>query len=173
MIAADVAAAAARVDAIDPPPLPLARGGMAGATVPPNFAAAKFGALVGGEAARLVRASAAAAGVDPRLVAAVARAESGFDPQATSATGAAGLMQLMPETARALGVADPYDPAQNMRGGASYLRRLLARFHEVPLALAAYNAGPGAVERYGGVPPFPETQAYVARVLAMYRTGDR
>ena len=119
---------------------------------------------------RLVRREAAAAGVDPSLVAAVARTESGLAPRATSPAGAAGLMQLMPATAQALGVADPYDPVANVRGGAIYLKELLARFGgDVALAVAAYNAGPGAVERFGGVPPYTETRRYVARVLEAYR----
>lgn len=119
---------------------------------------------------RLVARSAAAARVDPSLVAAVAQTESGFDPSATSRTGAAGIMQLMPETARSLGVTDPYDPAANIQGGARYLRVLLDRFGgDVRLAVAAYNAGPGAVERYGAVPPYAETKVYVARVLDAFR----
>ncbi len=162
MIAADLAAVCARIDAIDPP---------ARAT-PPAQGATAFGALVARESSRLVRESAAEAGVDPRLVAAVTKTESNFDPRATSSTGAAGLMQLMPETARDLGVSDRYDPAQNMRGGSHYLRQLLDRFHgDVTLAIAAYNAGPGAVEKYGGVPPFAETQAYLTRVMETYRSA--
>lgn len=131
-----------------------------------------FGSLVTRAYEDLARRGAIAAGVDPALVAAVAKTESGFDPRATSATGAGGLMQLMPATAKSLGVADPYDPVQNVRGGAVYLHRLLERFHaSVPLAVAAYNAGPGAVEHYGGIPPFDETREYVRRVMAAYRAG--
>jgi len=118
----------------------------------------------------MIRREAIAVGVDPSLVNAVARTESGMNPAATSRVGAQGIMQLMPATARALGVTDPYDPAANIRGGATYLRGLLDHFNgNVRLAVAAYNAGPGAVERYGGVPPFAETQQYVARVLDAYR----
>lgn len=147
-LAADLLAVQRRIDAIAGPAVPL-------------------GAL---EFERLVRREAAAAGVDPSLVAAVARTESGLDPRATSPAGAAGLMQLMPATAQALGVADPYDPVANVRGGAIYLKELLARFGgDVALAVAAYNAGPGAVERFGGVPPYTETRRYVARVLEAYR----
>ncbi len=108
-------------------------------------------------------------GLDPALVDAVVRAESGYDPHATSPAGAAGLMQLMPATARALGVVDPYDPAQNLDAGVRYLRGLLDRFGDVSLALAAYNAGPGAVLRHGGVPPYRETQAFVQRVLSTWQ----
>jgi soluble lytic murein transglycosylase-like protein len=117
----------------------------------------------------LVRASAAAYSIDPALVRSIVEAESGFDPRATSPAGARGLMQLMPETAQSLGVVDAYDAQENLRGGTRYLRGLLDRFGDVRLAVAAYNAGPAAVERFGGVPPFPETQQYVRRVLTRYR----
>lgn len=107
-------------------------------------------------------------GVDPALVSSVARQESGYNPLATSHAGAQGLMQLMPGTAAGLGVSDPFDPAQAVDGGARMLRQLLDRFDgRVDLALAAYNAGPAAVDKYGGIPPYPETRTYVASVLAM------
>ncbi len=104
-------------------------------------------------------------GVDARLVRAVAAQESGFAQSARSPKGALGVMQLMPATARELGV-DAGDLRANIEGGAAYLSRMLGRFGDVRLALAAYNAGPGAVLRFGGVPPYAETQAYVRRVLA-------
>ncbi len=118
---------------------------------------------------RYIATNAQAAHIDPALIEAIVANESGFDPNATSRAGARGLMQLMPRTAESLGVIDPYDPAQNVRGGTRYLRSLLDRFGDVELAVAAYNAGPGAVERYGGVPPYAETQNYVRNVLARYR----
>lgn len=96
--------------------------------------------------------------------------ESAFNPRATSAAGAQGLMQLEPATAAELGVTDAYDPQQNVNGGTRYIRGLLDRFHGDTLrAVAAYNAGPGAVEKYGGVPPYAETRAYVDNVLESYR----
>ncbi|MEW5884574.1 MAG: lytic transglycosylase domain-containing protein [Armatimonadota bacterium] len=104
-------------------------------------------------------------GVDASLFAALISAESGWNPSAVSPKGAIGLTQLMPDTARSLGVANPFDPLENMKGGARYLRRMLDEFGSVELALAAYNAGPGAVRRHGGIPPYAETQAYVRRIL--------
>jgi len=109
-------------------------------------------------------------GVDERLVRAVLKLESGGDPRAVSPKGALGLMQLMPETAALMGVQDPFDPEDNVAGGVKYLKLCLRRFGEdVILALAAYNAGPGAVAKYGGVPPYRETEEYVGRVLTAYR----
>ena len=104
--------------------------------------------------------------VHPDLVKSVIAVESEFDQWAVSSKGARGLMQLMPDTARRLGVADAFDARQNIFGGTQYLRSLLDQFGgDLALALAAYNAGPGAVETYGGVPPYPETQNYVNRIL--------
>ena len=106
----------------------------------------------------------------PALVKAVIAAESAFDPSAVSHRGAQGLMQLMPETAASLGVDDPLEPESNVRGGAGYLRAMIDRYGDLSRALAAYNAGPSAVDRYGGVPPYPETRDYVDRVLTYYRS---
>jgi len=108
-------------------------------------------------------------GIDPRLLVAIAHRESAMNPNATSRAGACGLMQLMPATARFLGVSNIFDPHENVFGAARYLRTLLDTFHgDLDLTLAAYNAGPGAVLRYKGVPPYPETQAYVKYVRARY-----
>lgn len=113
-------------------------------------------------------------GVDPRLVAAVASRESAFNVNARSRVGACGLMQLMPATARFLGVGDVFDPRENVLGGARYLRTLLDTFDgDLDLTLAAYNAGPGAVQKYGGIPPYPETQNYVRGVRAAYERSLR
>lgn len=106
-------------------------------------------------------------GVDARLLAAIARQESGFDAGAVSPAGAQGLMQLMPGTAQGLGVTDSFDPGQAVDGAARLIDDLLERFGSTPLALAAYNAGPGAVLRYDGVPPYPETQNYVRSIMSM------
>ena len=104
--------------------------------------------------------------ISPRLVHSVIQVESNYDPNAVSPKGAQGLMQLIPATARRFGVSDVFDPADNIQGGARYLKYLLGLYKgDESLALAAYNAGEGAVSRYGGVPPFPETQSYVAKVL--------
>ena len=119
---------------------------------------------------KIIKTISAKYNVDPRLVSAVVQTESNFDPKAESACGAQGLMQLMPATAKELGVQDSLDPAQNLDGGVQYLGSMLNRFDgNVAMALAAYNAGPAAVSKYGGVPPYKETQTYVKRVLDAYK----
>ncbi|MCJ7685486.1 MAG: lytic transglycosylase domain-containing protein [Desulfobacteraceae bacterium] len=110
-------------------------------------------------------------GIDAHFIRAIIKAESGFDHKATSSKGAQGLMQLMPGTANDMAVEDPFDPEENIFGGARYFSLLLKRFkNDKILALAAYNAGPEAVESYKGVPPFPETKAFVKRVMDYYET---
>jgi soluble lytic murein transglycosylase len=122
----------------------------------------------------LIRLAALEHGVPPALVKAVIAAESLFDADAVSRKGAQGLMQLMPETASKLGVEDPFSADQNVSGGARYLREMLDRYGDMRHALAAYNAGPTAVDYYRGIPPYPETRAYVQRVMTYYRdyNGD-
>ena len=122
----------------------------------------------GREWAPAIETAAQAAGVDPRLLASLVWAESTFVPDAVSHSGAIGLTQLMPPTAEGLGV-DPWDPIQNLDGGARYLAWTISEFGSLELGLAAYNAGPGNVRRAGGIPNIPETQAYVPKVMNYYR----
>jgi soluble lytic murein transglycosylase-like protein len=128
-----------------------------------------------GEYAELIARTAEQHELDPALLTAVAQVESAFDPLAVSPKGARGLLQLMPETAERFGVEDPFDAADNVEGGARYLRWLLERYDgRTDLALAGYNAGEGAVDRHSGVPPYRETRRYVRRVLSSAASlGDR
>jgi soluble lytic murein transglycosylase-like protein len=140
--------------------------GPSSATATPVTGATAGTATGGTPYASEISAAATRNGVDPNVLSGLIRAESNFDPNATSPAGAQGLTQLMPGTAAGLGVTNPLDPAQSIEGGARYLRQQLDHFGgDVTKALAAYNAGPGAVERFGGVPPYEETQSYVRRVL--------
>ena len=121
----------------------------------------------GGQYDSLINAAAQKYGIDPALLKGLIQQESGFDPSSASGAGAVGLAQLMPATAATLGVSNPRDPAQSIDAGAHFLRQQLDAFGgDVQKALAAYNAGPGAVQRYGGVPPYGETQDYVRKVMA-------
>jgi soluble lytic murein transglycosylase-like protein len=129
-------------------------------------AATAGGSVTGVPYADLFNAAGAKYGVSPKLLAAVAKVESGYNPKAVSPAGARGLMQIMPGTAKGLGVSDAFDPAQAVEGAAKLLSSNLKEFGSVDLALAAYNAGGGAVKKHGGIPPYAETQAYVPKVKA-------
>jgi hypothetical protein len=147
-------------------PAALVRGFVADEVIDEVHAAA----TAGSDLRALAIAAARRHGLDPALVMAVVGVESAFAPNAVSPKGAQGLMQLMPGTAATLGVADAFDPAQNLDGGVRHLRSLMGRYRgDLRRALAAYNAGEGAVARHGGVPPYRETQDYVRRVMARYR----
>lgn len=122
-----------------------------------------------GEIAKIIHVAARKYDVDPKLAIAVAKTESNMTADAVSSTGAVGVMQLMPETARAMGVRNIYDPRENIDGGVKYLKQMLTTFNgDIEKSVAAYNAGPTAVTKYNGVPPYSETQAYVGKVLALY-----
>lgn len=159
-----------------PGPASGGRAPIGGTGVPVAASAAGTGTGTGSlPYAPLVTAAAAEHDLPEALIHAVIRAESNYDPGAISPKGAVGLMQLMPDTAREMGVADARDPADNIRGGARYLKRLLGMFgNDVGRAVAAYNAGPGAVARSGGTPPYAETRRYVPRVIEHFeRLGGR
>ncbi|MDQ1269895.1 MAG: Soluble lytic murein transglycosylase-like protein [Thermodesulfobacteriota bacterium] len=117
----------------------------------------------------IISRAASAFGVDHALIKAVIHAESCFDPNAVSTQGARGLMQIMPQNDASLNISNPFDPSQNIMGGTRYLKRMLTRYNEkLALALAAYNAGPSAVDKYNNIPPYEETQTYVERVKSLY-----
>jgi len=138
-------------------------------TQPASYETPREPAADHGTYSREIAEAAALYAVPERLIRAVIRAESGFDPRAVSPRGACGLMQLMPETAAILGVRDLFNPRQNIHAGARHLRAMMERFrNDLPMALAAYNAGERPVASYRGIPPYPETREYVARVLRYY-----
>lgn len=146
-----------------------------GFTVRPSESggAAAYRPAANDSVSRHIREASSRYGVPERLVTAVIRAESGFNPRAVSSKGAQGLMQLMPRTASMLGVRNSFDPAENIDGGVRHLRGLIEQFQNLPLALAAYNAGAQAVTLYRGIPPYPETQGYVQKVMSFFDgSGD-
>ncbi len=139
----------------------------------PGFGLPKDVNLTAGRYANLIHRTAREHGIDPDLIKAIIRVESNFDPHAVSRKGAQGLMQLMPTTAAEHAVADAFDPEQNITGGVRYMRKLMDLFGgDLHLALAAYNAGENAVWRYKGIPPYRETQQYVRKVVALYRSRN-
>lgn len=141
----------------------------AGANGAASSAELQTTSFVRADVRRLIQEVSAEHGVDAKLIDALVRVESGYDPKAVSRKGAMGLMQLMPATAKRLKVVNPFDPAENVRGGVKEFTRLVDRYSgNLQLALAAYNAGEGAVARYRGVPPYAETRAYVSKILSIY-----
>jgi len=136
----------------------------------PDFAHRRSKVCTSPDLERIVIEAGSRYGLDPDLISAIIQAESGLEPNAVSPKGAMGLMQLMPETAAELEISNPFDPRANINAGARYMKRLLDRFgNNATLAIAAYNAGPEAVERHAGVPPFSETRSYVQKVIEIWR----
>jgi len=136
--------------------------------ISPSMATSHVSATGKNDFSDFIRRAAETYGLPEKLISSVIKQESNFNSIAVSGAGAMGLMQLMPGTARLLGVKDGFDPEQNIMGGAKYLRQMLDQFGDVEMALAAYNAGPGNVRKYGGIPPFKETEQYVSKVLNYY-----
>jgi soluble lytic murein transglycosylase-like protein len=165
-----------RVESIPDPPMPVAASSSTSVSAPlaGNAAQAPLTALTPAEMQQMLARAGARHNIDTDLLASVVQAESGGNARAVSRAGAQGLMQLMPGTASELGVSDSFAPEQNIGGGTAYLDALLTRYHDnMALALAAYNAGPEAVDRYRGIPPYAETRAYVARVIREFNRRKR
>jgi Transglycosylase SLT domain len=157
--------------AVDGGTIDIAAADLIGVEPEDQFPGPPVAAMPEGPYAKLIRDAAQKHGVDEKLIGHVIRVESNYNPRAVSRRQAQGLMQLLPQTAAKYSVANVFDPAQNIDAGTHYLKDLLTRFRgNLRLALAAYNAGPELVERYGGVPPYPETQSYVRRILALVAT---
>lgn len=175
-IEAKIAAVDSKVEAKDTPAFSNTLNGLTGQIGGNGFA--PMNPMAGGiqlnpqnapsEIKQKIEQAALEANIDPRLLDALVAQESSYDPLARSRAGAMGLTQLMPDTARSLGVSNPFDPDENLRGGAKYLSQMLSKFGDVSLALAAYNAGPGAVAKFNGIPNYAETKNYVAKILAGY-----